>query len=88
MGRFGVGIELNKEYFRDGVGLLAKRRRKKENMPTLFDYLEMEAGKITCWEAIEREQKKKRVRRFIRRARWESVATCAMTREGHKKQHI
>ena len=37
-GRRGYGIELNPDYFRDGVGYL-KAEEDKQNMPTLFDYL-------------------------------------------------
>lgn len=38
MGRFGVGIELNPDYFRDGVGY-CKAEEDKIDAPTLFDYL-------------------------------------------------
>ena len=40
MGRYGVGIELNNEYFRDGVGYL-KAEEEKINTPTLFDLEEI-----------------------------------------------
>ncbi|MBR1740021.1 MAG: DNA methylase N-4 [Ruminococcus sp.] len=35
-GRFGIGIELNADYFRDGVGY-CKAEEEKRDMPTLFD---------------------------------------------------
>lgn len=38
MGRFGIGIELNTDYFRDGVGYL-KEADAKVSMPTLFDFI-------------------------------------------------
>lgn len=38
MGRFGIGIELNTDYFRDGVGYL-KAADAKVSMPTLFDFI-------------------------------------------------
>jgi DNA modification methylase len=39
MGRFGIGIELNRDYFRDGVGY-CKAAEEKRDMPTLFDFLD------------------------------------------------
>lgn len=36
MGRYGVGIELNNGYFRDGVGYL-RDADEKQDVPTLFD---------------------------------------------------
>lgn len=39
LGRFGIGTELNADYFRDGVGYLEQAERELE-MPTLFDFLE------------------------------------------------
>ena len=39
MGRYGIGIELNTDYFRDGLGYL-KAAEIKANMPTLFDFLQ------------------------------------------------
>lgn len=39
MGRFGIGTELNAEYFRDGVGYLEEADHERET-PTLFDFLE------------------------------------------------
>jgi len=39
MGRKGCGIELNSDYFRDGVGYL-KAEEEKRNIPTLFDFVE------------------------------------------------
>jgi hypothetical protein len=39
MGRYGIGIELNADYFRDGVGYL-KAAEDEMDTPTLFDYLE------------------------------------------------
>ena len=38
-GRRGIGIELNADYFRDGVGYL-KVEEAKRSAPTLFDFLE------------------------------------------------
>lgn len=40
MGRKGYGIELNADYFRDGVGYLQAAEQEKE-VPTLFDFMEM-----------------------------------------------
>lgn len=40
MGRKGYGIELNPDYFRDGVGYL-KAEEEKLNMPTLFDLIDL-----------------------------------------------
>lgn len=40
MGRKGIGIELNTDYFRDGVGYL-KAAETEVNMPTLFDLEEI-----------------------------------------------
>lgn len=39
MGRVGLGIELNPEYFHDGADYLAAAEEKRD-MPTLFDFLE------------------------------------------------
>ena len=39
MGRYGIGIELNADYFRDGIGYL-KAAEDEIDTPTLFDYLE------------------------------------------------
>lgn len=39
MGRYGIGIELNPDYFRDGIGYL-KAAEDEIDTPTLFDYLE------------------------------------------------
>jgi hypothetical protein len=41
MGRRGFGIELNKDYFRDGVGYL-KATEEGIKMPTLFDFLDLQ----------------------------------------------
>ena len=41
MGRYGIGIELNPDYFRDGVGYL-KAAEESIDTPTLFDLLEGE----------------------------------------------
>jgi len=41
MGRRGYGIELNSEYFADGVGY-CRAMEEKVNMPTLFDMTEGE----------------------------------------------
>lgn len=38
MGRKGYGIELNSDYFRDGLGYL-RAAEEKANMPTLFDFM-------------------------------------------------
>jgi len=38
MGRYGYGIELNTDYFRDGVGY-CKTAEEKINTPTLFDFI-------------------------------------------------
>ncbi|TWH48520.1 DNA methyltransferase [Sporomusa sp. KB1] len=42
-GRYGYGIELNTDYFRDGLGYL-KLTEDRRAEPTLFDFLDMEAG--------------------------------------------
>lgn len=39
MDRKGYGIELNTDYFRDGIGYLKEVERDKET-PTLFDFME------------------------------------------------
>ena len=38
MGRYGIGTELNADYFRDGVGYL-KSTDEDENQLTLFDVI-------------------------------------------------
>jgi DNA modification methylase len=38
MGRYGIGVELNVDYFRDGVGYL-KAAEETASMPTLFDLI-------------------------------------------------
>ena len=40
MDRLGYGIELNADYFRDGVGYLRQAEREIES-PTLFDFIDM-----------------------------------------------
>lgn len=40
MGRYGIGCELNPDYFRDGLGYL-KLADEERNMPSLFDFLEV-----------------------------------------------
>lgn len=40
MGRKGYGIELNSDYFRDGIGYMQDAEREVET-PTLFDFLEV-----------------------------------------------
>lgn len=40
MGRYGYGIELNPDYFRDGVGYLQEAENEVET-PTLFDFMKM-----------------------------------------------
>lgn len=42
MGRRGYGIELNADYFRDGVGYLQAAEQEAEE-PTLFDFMEVAA---------------------------------------------
>lgn len=42
-GRYGIGIELNTDYFRDGVGYL-KAAESKVDIPTLFDFLDKEGA--------------------------------------------
>ena len=37
-GRYGYGIELNPDYYRDGVGYLQAAEDEIE-MPTLFDFM-------------------------------------------------
>ena len=39
-GRQGIGVELNADYFRDGVGYLEQADNER-GMPTLFDFIEM-----------------------------------------------
>lgn len=39
MGRYGIGIELNPDYFRDGVGY-CKAEEDKIDVPTLFDFMD------------------------------------------------
>lgn len=39
MNRKGYGVELNTDYFRDGIGYLKEVERDKET-PTLFDFIE------------------------------------------------
>ena len=39
MGRYGIGCELNPDYFRDGLGYL-KLADEEMSMPSLFDFLE------------------------------------------------
>ena len=41
MGRKGHGVELNTDYFRDGIGYL-KRAEQELSTPTLFDFMEGE----------------------------------------------
>lgn len=43
MGRYGVGIELNTDYFRDGVGYLQSAEAAADQ-PTLFDFVEQQKG--------------------------------------------
>ncbi|MDU4960176.1 MAG: DNA methyltransferase [Sporomusaceae bacterium] len=42
-GRRGYGIELNSDYFRDGLGYL-KLTEERRGEPTLFDFIDTEAG--------------------------------------------
>jgi hypothetical protein len=39
MKRYGMAVELNNEYFRDGVGY-CKAEEEEQEFPTLFDMLE------------------------------------------------
>lgn len=39
MGRYGIGVELNNEYFRDGVGY-CEAEEAKLDVPTLFDFMQ------------------------------------------------
>jgi hypothetical protein len=39
MDRIGYGIELNHDYFRDGVGY-CKAAESQLNVPSLFDFIE------------------------------------------------
>lgn len=41
--RKGIGIELNPDYFRDGLGYL-KTEEAKKTEPTLFDFLDVQEG--------------------------------------------
>ena len=41
MGRYGVGIELNTDYFRDGVGY-CKQQEDQMEAPTLFDFMDID----------------------------------------------
>ena len=43
MKRRGYGIELNEDYFRDGVGYL-QQAEEERGIPTLFDYLGIDGG--------------------------------------------
>lgn len=43
LGRYGLGCELNPDYFRDGVGYL-KEADAERGMPTLFDFLDEGKG--------------------------------------------
>lgn len=43
MGRYGIGTELNTDYFRDGVGYLQNAEAQRE-APTLFDFVNGVAG--------------------------------------------
>ena len=38
LGRFGVGVELNSDYFRDGLGYL-QQADDAAGAPTLFDFI-------------------------------------------------
>lgn len=42
MGRYGIGIELNTDYFRDGLGYL-RQADTQLDAPTLFDFIGKEA---------------------------------------------
>ena len=44
MGRYGIGIELSSNYFRDGVGYL-KSAEAVIDQPTLFDFVESQKAK-------------------------------------------
>lgn len=45
MNRYGIGCELNPDYFRDGVGYLEAADNERE-MPTLFDFIGEEEGEL------------------------------------------
>lgn len=47
MNRRGYGVELNPDYFRDGVGYLKSAEEQLET-PTLFDFLETTGGDERC----------------------------------------
>jgi DNA modification methylase len=40
-GRYGMAVELNADYFRDGVGY-CKAEESKLDIPTLFDFMEVQ----------------------------------------------
>lgn len=42
MGRYGIGCELNPDYYRDGLGYL-KQADIEATMPTLFDFMNEQA---------------------------------------------
>lgn len=51
LGRKGYGIELNADYFRDGVGYL-KAAEMEISMPTLFDFIDQSKEKALGDEAV------------------------------------
>ncbi len=55
MGRRGYGIELNTDYFRDGVGYLDAAEREATS-PTLFDFIGEDKGKPGPWMETKEEK--------------------------------
>lgn len=45
LGRYGIGVELNSDYFRDGLGYL-QAEEDKVGAPTLFDFIGENGGEI------------------------------------------
>lgn len=45
LGRFGIGVELNSDYFRDGLGYL-QAEEDKIGAPTLFDFIGEKSSEI------------------------------------------
>ena len=56
MGRRGYGIELNTDYFRDGVGYLDAAEREVTS-PTLFDFIGEDKGEPGPWMEAKEEEK-------------------------------
>ena len=67
MGRRGYGIELNPDYFRDGVGYLKEAEEKLET-PTLFDFMgetEHEEKELSNQPALPRMRNNEQRKEFI-----------------------